>query len=251
MKNAIDIIKKQIQGSYPNNKFRFDKFDVKLQLRDLSYQDLDVRNQQPISLQSSVFTNGTSVEDEQTFTVDKTTADSFTWSITEGIEVGSEFEVKVPFVGDAKSSIKLNFSSTQGQTTSVERHWGYSAKIPVPPHTKVQTTFSVLEGEINTPFTATFQVRGYMKISFDISDPGQKPDWRYCDGEISEMIKGGYCVSDPETFEASTTGVFSGVAATTYIVETKTLDGKVLHVAKGDTAWDPQPVKDATLTAIA
>jgi len=243
MKKAIDIIKKQIQGSYPDNKFRFDKFDVQLQLRDMSYADLDVQNQRPVSLQSSTFTNGTSVQDEQTFSVDKTTSDSFTWSITEGIEVGSEFMVKVPFVGDAKSSIKLNFSSTQGQTTSVERHWGYSAQIPVPPHSKIETIFSVLEGKIDTPFTATFQVRGYMKISFDISNPGQKADWRYCEGEISEMIKGGYCVSNPKTFECSTTGVFTGVAATTYIVETKTLDGKTLQTVRGENTWDPQPLK--------
>lgn len=249
MKNAIDIIKKQIQGSYPDNKFRFAKFDVQVQLKDLSYQDLDVRNQRPISLQSSLFTNGTSVQDQQTFSVDKTTSDSFTWSITEGIEVGSEFEVKVPFIGDAKSSIKLNFSSTQGQTTSVERRWSYSAQIPVPPHSKIETIFSVLEGNVDTPFTATFQVRGYMRVEFDVSSPGGKPDWRYCEGEIANMIRDGYCVSDPKTFECSTTGVFTGVAATTYVVETKSIDGKTTLIDRGVMTWEPQPLKAALAAA--
>ena len=178
----------------------------------------------------------------QTFTVDKTTSDSFTWSLTEGLEVGTEFEVKVSAVGDSKSSIKMNFSSTQSQTTSVERHWGYSARIPVPPHSKVKTTFSVLEGKVDTPFTATFQVRGYMKISFDVSDPGQKPDWRYCEGEISHMIKYGVCTSNPKTFECSTSGVFTGVAATTYVVHTEPIDGEAVEFARGE-VWDSQPIK--------
>jgi len=242
MKNAIDIIKKQIQGGYPDNKFQFNKFDVNLEMKGIEYQDLDVRDQKPISLQSSIFTNDTNVQDEQEFSVDKTTSDSFAWSLTEGLEVGTQFQVKIPFVGDSKTSVKINFSSTQSQTASVERHWGYSANIPVPAHSKIETIFSVLEGKIDTPFTATFQVRGYMKISFDISNPGQKPDWRYCEGEISEMIKGGYCVPDPKTFECSTSGVFTGVAATTYVVHTKTIDGETVEFAKGET-WDSQPIK--------
>lgn len=242
MKNAIDIIKKQIQGSYPDNKFRFERFDVTLEMRGIEYQDLDVKDQKPISLQSSIFTNDTSVQDEQEFTVDKTTSDSFSWSLTEGLEVGTEFEVKIPFVGDSKTSVKLNFSSTQSQSSSVERHWGYSAKIPVPPHSQIETIFSVLEGKIDTPFTATFQVRGYMKIEFDISDPGQKSDWRYCEGEISKMIEGGYCVPDPKTFECSTSGVFAGVAATAYIVHTRPMNGETVEFARG-IAWDSQPIK--------
>ncbi len=242
MENAIEIIKKQIQGTYPDNKFRFDTFDVQLELKGLEYNDLDIKNQNPVSLQSSIFTNDTSVQDEQTFSVDKTTSDSFTWSLTEGIEVGAEFEVSIPFIGDAKTSVKLNFSSTQSQTTSVERHWGYSALIPVPPYSKVETTFSVLEGQINTPFTATFQIRGFIKISFDVSNPGEKADWRYCEGEISQMLQGGYCISNPATFECSTSGIFKGVAATTYIVHTKPIDGEALEFEKGET-WDSQPVK--------
>lgn len=244
MKNAIDIIKKQIQGNYPDKKFRFDKFDVKLELKGIEYHDLDVKDQKPIGVQTSIFTNDTNVEDQQTFVVDKTTSDSFTWSLTEGLEVGTEFEVKVPFIGDSKSSIKLNFSSTQSQTTSVERHWGYSALIPVPAHSKIETSFSVLEGKIDTPFTATFQVRGYMKISFDISGPGQKADWRYCQGEISEMIRGGYCVSDPKTFECNTSGVFNGIAATTYVVHTKPVGGEATVFARGE-EWDSQPMRAA------
>lgn len=243
MKNAMDIIKKQIQGSYPDNKFTFTKLDVNLELRDLSYADLDVKDQIPVSIQSSLFENGTSVEDSQTFTVDKSTSDSFTWSITEAIEVSSEFSVKIPFVGDSKTTVKLNFSSTQGQTTSVDRHWGYSAQIPVPPNTSVTTTFSVLEGKINTPFTATFQIRGFMRIDFDISKGDEASDWRYCEGQIADMISGGYCVSDAAKFECSTSGIFLGVAATSYIVKTKTNQQDNEAVFATGEIWDSQPAK--------
>ncbi len=225
MQDPIQIIKKQIQGSYPDNKFRFDKFDVQLSLLSMLYDDLDVKNQHPVSLQRSVFTNDTNVQASQTFTVDKTTSDSFTWSVTEGLKISTKFKVQIPFVGDSENTMELSFSSTQSQTTSVSRHWGYSAQIPVPPHSKIETTFSILEGNINTRFTARFQVRGYMKISFDISNPGQRPDWRYCEGEIAKMIKDGYCVSNPATFECGTPGMFSAVAATTYVVHTRHVDG--------------------------
>jgi len=234
MKNAIEIIKKQIQGNYPDNKFKFVKFDVQLELKSVEYTDLDVKNQKQVSIQSSMFTNESSVEDEQTFNVDKTTSDSFSWSLTEGLEVGAEFQLNVPFIGDAKTTVKINFSSTQSQTTSVERHWGYSANIPVPAHSTIETTFSVLEGEINTSFTATFQIRGYIHIEFDISKPGQSADWKKCEGEIADMIKFGVCVSDPKTFECSTSGVFSGVAATTYVVNVKPVNGTAVEFDKGN-----------------
>jgi hypothetical protein len=238
MQDPIEIIKKQIQGSYPDNKFRFDKFDVQLSLLSMLYDDLDVKGQHPIAVQRSIFTNETDVQDSQTFTVDKTTTDSFTWSLTEALKISTKFKVQIPFVGDSESSVELSFSSTQSQTTSVARHWGYSAQIPVPPHSQIETTFSVLEGKISTPFTARFQVRGYMKISFDISNPGQRSDWRYCEGEIADMIKSGYCVSNPATFECGTTGNFSAVAATTYVVHTRRLDGgEPQEFARGAMAW--------------
>jgi len=244
--DPIPVIKKQIQGSYPDNKFRFDKFDVELSLYSLTYADLDVKNQRPVGIQRSVFTNNTGVQDTQTFTVDKTTSDSFSWSLTEGVKVSTKFKVKIPFVGDSETSVELNFSSTQTQTTSVTRHWGYQAQIPVPAYTKIETTFSVLEGDIDTEFWATFQARGFMKISFDISDPGQSPDWRYCEGQIADMIRGGWCVSNPKTFQCAARGRFQGVAATTYVVETKVLEGAEQQAvpqefARGRMSWGELP----------
>jgi Clostridium epsilon toxin ETX/Bacillus mosquitocidal toxin MTX2 len=252
VQDPIEIIKKQIQGTYPDSKFRFDRFDVQLSLLSMLYDDLDVKSQHPIALQRSVFTNDTGVQNSQTFTVDKTTSDSFTWSLTEALKVSSKFKVGIPFVGDSETTVELSFESTQSQTTSVSRHWGYSAQVQVPPHSKIETSFSILEGNIDTAFTARFQVRGYMKISFDISNPGQRPDWRYCEGEIANMIKGGYCVSNPATFECGTTGRFTGVAATTYVVHTRPLDGgEPQEIDRGVMVWGrprqlphvpPQPI---------
>jgi len=233
MQNAIDIIKKQIQGRYPDNKFRFVKFDYRFEMVSIKYEDLTFHDQKPEVLQTSEYTNDTSVENKQAFAVDKTTSNSFAWSITEGIELGSEFEVSIPFVGDTKSSIKLNFSSTQQQTTSVVRHWKYEAQIPVPPRSKVETTFSVIEGKVDTGFVATFQVRGFLRIEFDISKPGQSADWRYCEGDIAEMLRQGYCITNPRTFECTASGRFSGIDATTYVVHTKEVkSGKVMEFAR-------------------
>jgi hypothetical protein len=230
--NPIDIIKKQIQGNYPNDKFRFKKFDVILELRDVTYKDLVPADLYAVAIQTSIFENKTNVEDEQTFSVSKSTSQTAEWSITEGLEIATQFEVKVPFIGSGSTTATLSLQSTQTQSKTETRQWDYSARIPVPAHTTVETTFSVLEGKINTPFTATIQARGYMWIEFNISQPGQPADWRYCDGEIAQMIALGYCVSNPKTFEASASGIFTGVEATTYKVTTKIIDaqGKVVDV---------------------
>jgi hypothetical protein len=249
MKKAIDIIKKQIQGNYPDSKWQFRKFDVHIELFEMAYRDLNVEDPRPIALQSSLFVNDTGETAEQTFSVDKTTSDSFAWSLTEGIEVGSEVTVKVPLIADAKASMKLKFESTQTQSTSVDRHWGYSAKIPIPPHSKLETTFSVLEGVVNTPFTATFQARGYIDLEFDISKPGQGADWRTCGGEIAEMIRGGYCVSNPATFQATTSGEFTGNAATTYIVHTKILGASPTVFDSGPAETWSKPVLSSGILA--
>lgn len=236
MDDPMDIIKRQIQGAYPDDKFWFQEWDVELSLFSLTYSDLNVKNQKPVGLQQSIFTNDTPVPDTQTFVVDKTTSDSFTWSVTEGLKISSKFKVGIPFVGDSETTVELSFSSTQGQTTSVTRHWGYSAQIPVPANSKIETTFSVLEGVIDTSFTAVFQVRGQMRINFDISQPGQPADWRTCGGDIADMIAHGYCVSDPTKFQCHTSGQFKGVAATTYVVHTKSVDGndEPVEFARGE-----------------
>lgn len=81
------------------------------------------------------------------------------------------------------------------------------------------------------PLTATVRARGYLWIEFDISGPDQKPDWRFCRGEISEMLKDQYCIMNPQTFEANAHGVFSGVEATSYKVTTKTLDTRGIVIS--------------------
>ena len=218
MRNPKDVLLDRVEKVLEQNEaYRIKEFDITgWSLVDLKYDNLSVQNQSPVALQTSEFTNDTTVTDTQTFSVDKETTDSFTWSITEGLEVSTEFTVNVPLVGGAKTSVKLSLSSTQAQSVSRTRKWLYSAEIPVPAHSKVSVMFSVLEGSVNTPFTATIQAQGTVWVEWKAEG-----SWFYCGGDIDNMIEGDYCFPDASFWQVSASGVFTGVDATSYIVKSK------------------------------
>ncbi|GGP53786.1 ETX/MTX2 family pore-forming toxin [Saccharothrix coeruleofusca] len=218
MRDPVEVIRQQIRGEIPEQDFRFDRFDVTLGLAALRYTTLDVEDQRAVVVRQSVFTNDTDNTRTRTFAVDETTTDTFGWTLSEALRVGTTFEVPVPLVDDDGVRAELDLTSTRPQTTAVTRHWRYRAQIPVPARCRVQTTFSVLEGRISTPFTAVLQVRGFLDIRW--ADGGS---WKRCFGEVAEMIEKGYRVPDPAAFQCTTGGRFTGAVATGYRVHTRNL----------------------------
>jgi len=243
MRNANEILKQRIVDLLSHGgseAWRINQFDITgWTLVDVKYDNLSVSGQRPVALQTSEYTNDTSVTDTQTFSVDKETTDTFTWSITEGLEVGTEFTVNVPLVGGAKTQIKLSLSATQQQAVSRTRKWIYSAQIPVPAHSQVSATFSVLEGNVNTPFTATIQAHGTVRIAW--KDSGS---WYHCGGAIDEMIEDDYCLPDRSFWQVDAKGLFAGIDATQYVVHTKEQGGDL-------EVFDAPPVTQASKFATA
>lgn len=167
----------------------------------------------PKVVDKSEWINNSSVQDTQVFTVDKTTTDSFTWTIKEGIKVGAKFDAKIPFVGDAEASVEINLEATQAGTHSEQKKWSYSANIPVPPHKKIITEFLVNEATYSIPFTAVAKVRGTIFIQFD------KKECKYTIDEL--IIDDGWT---PSGFEVKTTGTLAAVMGEYFVVKVNEFD---------------------------
>jgi hypothetical protein len=208
MIDAIAIVRQRIlsvwNGWYPPGPWRFIENETRLraQLIDLYYNDLSLLEGPPIGLQSSTFINNGSLPATQRFTVSKTTEDAFTWTLSETLSASMSLSVKIPFVGSAETSFALDVSSTQGQTKSVARTWEYSAEIPVPPHTTVETQFSIFEGVTDTPFQADYKVIG----PYAVVNPNGSTNAYPLDA------------SDFNNNRVKAHGVFKGVQGTRYVV---------------------------------
>lgn len=163
---------------------------------------------QPVALETSSFDNETSLPDKQTFTVNKTTTETFSWSLKEGISVGLKFSAKIPLIGKSGVSVNVSFEATQTQTSTIEKTWAYSFDVNVPAKKKVETSFIVAESKYSIPFTMPVQVRGKYSVKFKDAEMA---------GEISDLIdKYGW---DAWTFDAVQEGTFNAVQGDSFTVK--------------------------------
>merc|ERR1712137_1408705 len=114
------------------------------------------------------------------FAKTKSVTASFTWSITEGLTIGTEntFKAGIPGVvgGDLKFKTELSLSSTQGKTITETESFTVENHIPVAPKTSVKVVFTVIEREVEVPWTADVWVDGFIACWFD---PKWDGHWLY------------------------------------------------------------------------
>ncbi|MDS9469791.1 ETX/MTX2 family pore-forming toxin [Paracoccus sp. MBLB3053] len=161
--------------------------------------------------------NNTSVQNVQTFLVEETTTDTYTWSLTAGLKVSSKFTAKIPFGSGTENTVEMSTSVTETETQSTARRWSYSTQVFVPPHCKLVSSFIVNEAQYHVPFTAKVTVRGYVYIKFS--------NGKYFGKEIDVLIKDlGW---SPSTFMVHTTGELDAVVGESFTVRTDeyALDG--------------------------
>jgi len=115
--------------------------------------------------------NGGSVPLEGRFSKTKQTTSSFTWSVTEGLKVGTtnKFKAGIPGVvgGDLKFKTELELSSTQSKTTTEKETFTVENHIPVAPHTSVKAVFTIIEREVEVPWTAEVYINGFVACWFE------------------------------------------------------------------------------------
>jgi Clostridium epsilon toxin ETX/Bacillus mosquitocidal toxin MTX2 len=194
--------------------FRKDKSNLRAEFKTLQYGNLYPHNFRPVTLQTSTYINRGSLPNKQTFSVDKKTTSTFSYTFKESIETKLTSKINIPIVGEGGLELTLNFESTQSQTTEDARTWTYSTEINIAPHKRVETSFIVEEGQYDVPFTAKVQVRGLVYIEF-------KQTNKHFAREISRLMELGW---NPTTFDYDVTGIFEAVHGAKYIVTVDEFD---------------------------
>jgi Clostridium epsilon toxin ETX/Bacillus mosquitocidal toxin MTX2 len=186
------------------------------------FKDLQYGSSYPVSIDPAVietaeFSNGSSVADKQTFSVNKTTTDTFSWSLKEGISTKVSGEVGLPLVAQGKVEVSVSFESTQTCTKTEARSWTYSSEVNVPAKKRIRTSFVVSEGKYRVPFTAKVPVRGKVWVLF------ANGFW-WGGVEIDKMINDKAYNWDPATFDSVIEGTFDGVQGMDYQVRVEEFD---------------------------
>ena len=183
--------------------------DVVVEMLEFEYDKVDVSHT-PQLVASSTFSNGTDAQATQTFSDTKTTTSSFKWGLQEGLKIGAKtsFKVGVPLIADGKVEVsaELNVGSTQEWTTTQAQSWGYSAQIPVPPHTMVTASLLVTMAEYSPSWRMRLRVTGETRLTV----PGYPGSKSVPVSKLLAGLPGVQATDDGNAVAVVATGTFKG-----------------------------------------
>jgi|ERR1700733_10107326 hypothetical protein len=172
------------RGGYGDGVFRADRSKVRFEFIEIQYGVLRPFNVKPNSVQRSTFRNGGSMANKETFSVNKKTTNTFTYTFKESTGIKTTTKANIPLFGSGKVEVSLNFESTQAQTNSTEQSWVYATDINVAPRKRVVTSFVVNEEQYSVPFTAKVRARGHVYVEYP---PRYRVTKNYWEGELDDM----------------------------------------------------------------
>jgi len=149
----------------------YSKYKVEVEYENVRYQNAVKDVARPGFTFEEWYHNGGSAPLTGRFSKTKSVTAAFTWSVTEGLKIGTEntFKAGLPGVvgGDLKFKTELELSSTQAKTTTEKETFTVENHIPVAPKTSVKAVFTVIEREVQVPWTADVWVNGYIACWFE------------------------------------------------------------------------------------
>lgn len=162
------------------------------------------------------------------FTKTKSTSSSFTWSVTEGLKIGTEntFKAGIPGVvgGDLKFKTELSLSSTQAKTTTETETFTVENHIPVAPHTSVKAVFTIIEREVEVPWSSDVVIDGYVACWFE---PKWNGHWLYF-FPVDHLANNDFKQSG-STLRYRAKGSFKGVRGIETVLTTQECDYDILE----------------------
>ncbi|MDN4055635.1 ETX/MTX2 family pore-forming toxin [Massilia sp. YIM B02763] len=112
--------------------------------------------------------NNTDIETLSTFSFNEETTSTFSWSLTESIDVGTRASVSAPlpagFKADLETSVNIGLSSTQQQEDSTTRYWAREEQVSVPPRTLIKAKMVIMQEKYDMDFVADVTLSGYVAI---------------------------------------------------------------------------------------
>jgi len=177
---------------------QYSKYKIDVEYKNIQYEPVVKNVAKPGFTFEEWYHNGGSHPLTGKFSKTKAVTASFTWSITEGLKIGTEnsFKAGIPGVvgGDLKFKTELELKSTQKQTKTETETFTIENHIPVAPHKSVKAIFTVIEREVEVPWHADVFINGYVACWFEPKWDGHwlyfYPVWKLANADFKENGNG-------------------------------------------------------------
>ena len=169
-------------------------------------------------LDGTIWDNNLPTEGNDDFVVNKTTTDTFTWSVTAGIsygaKVGGKVDLGVPGISGEVStelSVDTTVSATQGSARSFQRSWTKKIGATVPAYYHYEKRAYATQVRGHVPFTITATATGKVDINIEYSFHGKRS--RIVDTDLAKLI-------GKQKTVLTQSGVISGIQGYDWYVDT-------------------------------
>jgi hypothetical protein len=111
--------------------------------------------------------NNTDTEITSTFSFNEETTSTFSWSLTESVDVGVRAGITAPSPAGfitGEVSVNLSLSSTQQQEDQTTRYWSREEQVPVPPRSLIKAKMVIMQAQYDMEFTSDVTLTGYVAV---------------------------------------------------------------------------------------
>jgi hypothetical protein len=173
VRNVKAEIEQALEGSlkkaYPEmTDFTMDWSRNKWELVHFTIPPIDPTVSDPSAFLATDWPNCINAAQKQVWKDSAETDDTFTYSFTEGLELGMSIEVGEDLLienAEVKFSAKLNFSATQTKTVTKKHSREVDIELTVPACTHVYGQALLYTGKFDVPFEASVKVTGPLYFS--------------------------------------------------------------------------------------
>jgi hypothetical protein len=151
-------------GEQINELWTFVEDEKTINIKKIDFQ-LDLakpESNQPVVAASQIITNSTDTDQSQTVTLSFSKGHTYSFTREKGIKISESIEFKggLPLVEESKVTIAVEGTRTYSETETQEDTEQVTLEIPValPAGKKVQVSAILLQGKIEVPYTATFEI---------------------------------------------------------------------------------------------
>ena len=166
-------------ANYQQNK-------IAAKVANVRYEEKGTAIDVPGTVITDHYINDTSSEQSSTFKYNKSTSNSFSWSLKEGIDAGIsvKFAVGVPPIASGTTTLSTNisFEATQSKTVSETVTWSIDRNITVRPMTETDMIWTIKQQKCSATFHADIVMTGSFAIwnndKIDVHNPsGSDRHW--------------------------------------------------------------------------
>jgi len=161
---SLDEVLERFAQRNGGNFTSIDRSELKFSYESISYSLPSVGEGGDKVIPKQTLINNSSLEQTQSFEWQETKANSFSWTLQTALNVGTTVEasVGIPLIAEGKisSTMELNLSTTEQQTSSKDQQWGVDIPVRVPPYRRMVCESVITSGVVDVPFEATVFIEG-------------------------------------------------------------------------------------------